>query len=162
MMRTTISSVLCIATMIALGVTVDAVRRPKIKKQEFTPPPTATPPLVPSVDLSRFISANLDKILGPLGQKAALPRVELAQLRASFSVRFSKASLADRPQFQTAIAVCDALSQAMDERDKAMLNPAASDWPLRTLQLRQNIEELAARERATEGQSASTPTPSRP
>jgi hypothetical protein len=158
-MRTTFSAVLCIAMIIALAVRVDAARRPKIKKREFTPPPTPTPPPAPSGDLSRFIDANLDKILGPLEQKTALPRAELAQLRASFSARFSKASLAERTQFQSAIAVCDALAQAMDERDKAMLSPAATDWPLRALQLRQNIEQLAARERAAEGQSAMTPTP---
>lgn len=160
-MKTTFSAVLCIAMMIALGVRVDAARRPKIKKREFTPPPAATPPPAPSVDLSRFISVNLDKILAPLEQKTALPRAELAQLRGSFSARFSKASLAERTQFQTAIAVCDALSQAMDERNKAMLNPGASNWPLRGQQLRQNIEQLVARERAAEGQSAVTPTPGR-
>jgi hypothetical protein len=149
-MRPTLTAVVCIATLVVVGVSADAARRPKIKKREFTPPPTATPPPAPSVDLSRFIGAHLDKILGPLEQKMALPRAELAQLRSSFSARFSKASLADRTQFQTAIAVCDALAQAMDERDKAMLNPAVTDWPLRALQLRQNIEQLAARERAAE------------
>jgi len=88
-------------------------------------------------------------------------RAELAQLRASFASRFSKASLVERPQFQTALAVCDALSQAMDERDKAMLNPAASNWPQRSAQLRQNIEQVVANERVAEGQSGAAPTPGR-
>ena len=112
------------------------------------------------LSLSRFVGANLDKVLGPLDVKFPAPRAELAQLRASFANRFSKASLAERPQFQAALAVCDALSQAMDARDKAMLNPAASNWTQQSAELRQNIEQLLADERAAEG-GGTTPTPGR-
>ena len=91
--------------------------------------------------------------------KVPLPRAELAQLRVSFATRFSKASLAERAQFQAALAVCDAISQAMDERNTAMLNPAASNWAQRSAQLRQNIEKLVADERAVE--ASVTPAPGR-
>ncbi len=100
------------------------------------------------------MSTNLDKILGPLDQNLPMPRAELAQLRTSFSSRFSKATLAERPQFQAAISVCDAISQAMNERDKSMLNPAAVNWTARSVQLRANIEQLMANEKAAEIPSA--------
>jgi hypothetical protein len=123
--------------------------RPK-KKAAYTPPPAPTPTPAPSVDLAKFAGANLDKILGPLDAKTPMPRAELAQIRASISARFSKASLAERPQFQAALAVCDALNQAMDERNKAMLNPAAANWTARSVQLRAKIEQLMANEKAAE------------
>jgi hypothetical protein len=159
-MKTTLRSLVYLITIAAFAVTAPSVWSARAKKRkQFIPPPTPTPPGAPSTDLSSFVGANLDKILGPLEVKVPLPRAELAQLRASFASRFSKASLAERPQFQTALAVCDALSQAMDERDKAILNPAASNWPQRSAQLRQNIEQVVANERAAEGQSGAAPTP---
>lgn len=78
-----------------------------------------------------------------------MSRAELVPL-VSFATRFSKASLAERAQFQAALVVCDALSKAMDERNQATLNPAASNWPQRSAQLRQNIEKLLADQRAVE------------
>ena len=111
------------------------------------------------MDLSRFVGANLDKILGSLEVKVPLPRAELAQLRVSFATRFSKASLAERAQFQAALGVCDAISQAMDERNTAMLNPAASNWAQCSGQLRQNIEKLVVDQRAIE--ASVTPAPGR-
>jgi hypothetical protein len=87
-----------------------------------------------------------------------MPRAELAQLRASFAGRFSQASLSEHAQFQTALAVCDALLKAMDERDKAALNPAASNWSQRSAQLSQNIQQLMESEKAAEN---GTTTPAR-
>jgi hypothetical protein len=156
----TIISIVCLALLVAFSTSTDAAFPPKgkkgaPKKKEYTPPPTPTPPPAPSVDISKFLSTNLDKILGPVEQKVPLPRAELAEMRTSFSARFSKASLAERNQFQLAISLCDALAQAMNEREKAALNPAMSNWTARSAQLRQGINDLATREKAAEGAGAS-------
>ncbi len=119
-------------------------------KQAYTPPPTPTPPPAPSVDLTKFSATNMDKILGTLDVKAPLPRAELAQLRASFAERFGKANLVERTQFQAALNVCDGITQTMNERDKAILNPAAANWPVRSVQLKQWIDQLMAQEKAAE------------
>ena len=92
----------------------------------------------------------MDKILGTLDVKAPLPRAELAQLRASFAERFGKANLVERTRFQAALNVCDGITQIMNERDKAMLNPAAANWPVRSVQLKQWIDQLMAQEKAAE------------
>lgn len=123
--------------------------KPK-KRPAYTPPPTPTPPPAPSVDLSKFVSTNMDKILGPLDVKVPMPRAELAQLRASIAERFGKASLAERNKFQTALNVCDGLTQVMNEREKAALNPAAANWLVRSAQLKQWIDQLVAQEKAAE------------
>lgn len=73
----------------------------------------------PSVALSRFGGAHLDQILGPIDQNIPLPRNELMQLRGSFLDWKAKASPNEQPAWQAAIAVCDALNNAMDEREKA-------------------------------------------
>jgi len=143
----------------ALAITAPQAWSARPKKRKYTPPPAPTATPAPSVDLSHFVGNNLDRILGPLEVRVPLPRAELAQLRVSFASRFSKASLAERAQFQGALAVCDAISQAMDERNTAMLNPAASNWAQCSAQLRQNIEKLVADERAVE--ASVTPAPGR-
>jgi hypothetical protein len=80
-----------------------------------------------------------------------MPQAELSQIRNSISARFSKATLAERPEYQTALGVCDALSQAMSERNTASLNPAAAaGWPQRSAQLRANIQQLMAQQKASE------------
>src|SRR5207253_9924743 len=38
----------------------------------------------------------------------------------------ANASAADKPPYQAAVAVCDALSQALDEREKSKINAGAS------------------------------------
>jgi hypothetical protein len=152
-MKTAIT-LLCLAIMLAFNGPADAAAPKKSKKNAYVPPATPTPPGAPSGDLGKFVNANLEKILGPLEQKNEIPRAQLTELRASFAARFSKASLAERPQFQAALSVCDALSQAMDERNKASLNPAAANWTVRSVQLRANIEDLMAKEKAAESQAA--------
>ncbi len=73
----------------------------------------------PSLALSRFGGAYLDKILAPIDQNVPLPRNELLQLRESFVSWIAKAPPNEQPAWRGAIAVCDALNNAMDEREKA-------------------------------------------
>jgi hypothetical protein len=80
------------------------------------------PPQKPSDLLSLFFRNHLDKILSPIGQKVPvpLPHARVAELREKFVDQWSKASDVDKPMYRAAVAVCDAVSAAMDERQKAM------------------------------------------
>jgi hypothetical protein len=77
-------------------------------------------PRPPSVELGEFGGAHLEKILAPLEEQIGLPRSELSQLRQSLSDRRATAPENEKPVYQAAILVCNALSQAMDEREKAV------------------------------------------
>src|SRR5207253_3818359 len=65
---------------------------------------------------------HLDRILSPIGQPkpVPLPRARVTQLREQFADQWSKAPDVDKPMYQAAVAVCDAISSAMDERQKAI------------------------------------------
>lgn len=77
----------------------------------------------PSEVLSQFFHNHLDRILSPIGQPkpVPLPHARVTQLREQFADQFSKAPPAtDKPMYRAAVAVCDAVSSAMDERQKAI------------------------------------------
>ena len=152
-MKIKIQAFVTLAIFSSLALTASAAypKKSKKKKGEPTPHATPAPPQPPSVDISKFMGDNLDKILGPLDQKILLPRPELDRMRNSFSARFSRASLTERAQFQAALSVCDALAQAMNERQTAITQRSAT-WPQRAEQLRQYISQLAERERVAESQ----------
>jgi hypothetical protein len=161
-MKTKIALFLVLALIAALPATSHNTwgRSKKKKKTEFVPAPTPTPPGPPSGDLSNFVSTQGNKIFAPLEQRVAMPRAELAQLRDSFAQRFTRASLGERNQFQAALTICDALAQVMNERDKAVLTPSGN-WNARSAQLRQYIDQLIARERELESQTAPAASPTR-
>ena len=159
-MRQTISSVLCIARMIALGVTVDAARRTQIKKREFTPPPTATPPPAPSVDLSRFIGANLDKIWGRWSKKrrCRVPNSHSSELhspRASAKRRWQTVS-SFKPQLPCVTRLRKRWMNGQGDVESSCqrLAAACATAPPKYC-------AIAARECAAESQSAVTPTQGR-
>jgi hypothetical protein len=135
-----------------------AKSKKKKKREEFVPSPTPTPPGPPSGDLTNFVSTQGDKIFAPLDQRVTMPRTELAQLRDAFAQRFARASLGERNQFQASLTICDALSQVMNERDKALLAPTAA-WPARAAQLRQYIDQLIAKEREMEPMATPATSP---
>jgi hypothetical protein len=89
-------------------------------QQQQAPPPAPAGPQPPSARLAQFTAAHLDHILAPIDQQAALPRTEISQLRAAFADDSAKAPEAEKEQFTTAIAVCDALNSAMDERAQTL------------------------------------------
>jgi hypothetical protein len=154
------------------------------------------------VELGEFGAAFLDRILAPLDQRVDQPRSLLIQLQESFKDRRSKAPSNEQPAYQAAVVVCNAISQAMNERDQAVSSMQASsslhgsydlgehrkdrptwkdlererheeqnrkeeraqkdnflnsqlkaNWQQRTLQLRQRIDRLYARERELERQA---------
>jgi hypothetical protein len=150
-MKITIRFLIGFIAVLTMTLATDG-RTPSKKKSSQQPPPMpATTPGPSSAAISRFLSAHLDRILGPLDQKIDLPRSELGQLRESFAKQFSKASLAERPKFQLGLAVCDAIADAMNERNKAVLTQAGATWPQQSAQLRQKIDQLASQQRAAEG-----------
>lgn len=150
-MKLKIIVLLFLAVMVALPATSPEAwaKSKKKKKQEFVPSPTPTPPGPPSGDLTSFVSTYGDKIFAPLDQRVVMPRAELAQLRNGFAQRFTRASLGERNQFHASLTICDALTQVMNERDKALMAPSGN-WPARAVQLRQYIEQLIAKEREME------------
>ena len=159
-MKTKIAILLCLAfATLPIGSHTAWARSKKKKKEAFVPAPTPTPPGAPSGDLSSFVAANGEKIFAPLDQKVVMPRAELTQLRNSFAQRFTRASLAERNQFQAALSICDALTQVMNEREKTVLAPSGN-WTQRSAQLRQYIDQLIAKEREMEMQTmpAASPT----
>lgn len=160
-MKAKVAVSLCLAIFIALPLgshNAWARTKKKKKEKEFVPAPTPTPPGAPSGDLSSFITAHGDKIFAPLEQKVVMPRAELTQLRSAFAQRFTRASLGERNQFQAALSVCDALTQIMNERDKTILAPSGN-WPQRSAQLRQYVDQLIARQREIENQTGPAPSP---
>lgn len=96
------------------------------QQQEQQAPPVPTGPQSPSARLSQFTAAHLDHIFGPIDQSVTLPRTELSQLHASFVDQNAKAPDAEKAQYQSAIVVSDALTSAMDEREKASASAHAS------------------------------------
>jgi hypothetical protein len=101
------------------------------------------------------MSTHGEKIFAPYSPQVPMPKAELAQLKGSFSERFAKAGLADRQQYQYAMAVCDGFSQVMAE--KTSTQPGL--WPQRSAQLRTWIDQLMAQEKAAES-AAPAATPS--
>jgi hypothetical protein len=83
---------------------------------------TAVAQQKPSEVLSLFFRNHLDRILSPIGQPkpVPLPHARVTQLREQFADQFSKAPDTDKPMYQAAVAVCDAVSAAIDERQKAI------------------------------------------
>jgi hypothetical protein len=80
----------------------------------------ANGPQPPSAVLSRFTANQLDRILSPIDRQIPLPRTRLSQIRAQFTDKLAQAPDTEKTQYQAAVAVCDALNAAMDEREKAI------------------------------------------
>jgi hypothetical protein len=89
---------------------------------------TAVAQQKPSELLSLFFRNHLDRILSPIGQPkpVPLPHARITQLREQFADQFSKAPDKDKSMYQAAVSVCDAVSSAMDERQKAIASLQAS------------------------------------
>ncbi len=100
-------------------------KNPPPAPQQPAPPPTGS--RAPSAELGDFIGAHLDQILAPLDRGVALPRNEVVQLRESFTDRFAKAPSNEKPAYDAAIAVCNALTQTMDEREKGVASLQGSE-----------------------------------
>ena len=208
--------VICVCAVVCVVIS-SAYAKPGPKKHPKNPPaPQQSAPLpigsrAPSAELGDFLGAHLDQILAPLDRRVGLPRNEVMQLRESFTDRSVKAPVNEKPAYEAAISVCNALNQTMDEREKsvASLEGSASvhgpsdlgahrkddptrrelarerheernrkqeaaqndnflatqlktGWTQRTVQLRQHINQLYAREREAERQAQQSAAASGP
>jgi hypothetical protein len=117
-----------------------------------------------------------------MGQPGLKHPEAVDDLKSSITDGMTKATPAKQPAFQAALVVCSVLSQAVDERQKAVANLEGSQvgagrtglakhpkqdvestnsffanasrtqWDQRAAQLRQQVEQAYARERAIEAQ----------
>ncbi len=115
---------LCVALLSA-----SPVYAAKHHKSHSAPQPSALPlpsastaAQPPSVQLSVLFQNSLDKVVAPLDQKVVMPRTEVALLRTNFAQKLALAEQGQKAPYQAGIAVCDAFTQAMDEREKAQQN----------------------------------------
>lgn len=100
--------------------------KPAPPQQQPATPTAPAGPQPPSARLSQFTAAHLDVILAPIDQRPPLPRTELSQLRTTLADESARAAEAEREQFATAIAICDAINSAMDEREQTAASIAGS------------------------------------
>ena len=81
-------------------------------------PAAKIPP--PSKQIEPFLEPSLNAILAPLGENPQMPRIPVEKLRASLGAGVVTAKTPAQQQiYQCAIAVCDALTNGMDERAQA-------------------------------------------
>jgi hypothetical protein len=95
--------------------------------KHLPPPPPANQPLapgaLPSSVLHPWLDRRLDNLLSPLDRGAGLKHAEAAtDLRSAIVDAMGKAPAEEQPAFRAAIAVCDVLCQAVDERRHALAN----------------------------------------
>ena len=83
-------------------------------------PPTVNPEAMPSVSLQPFLNTHLDKILAPLGQPAFVQAELVEDMKDIYTGALSAATEAHKPAYQMAGAVCDALTNAIEQRQKAV------------------------------------------
>lgn len=82
---------------------------------------------MPSAKIEPLLEPALDAILAPLEKDPGMPRVEVEKLRSSFAGGEIKANTPGLKRvYQNAMAVCSALTKAMDDRATAKSNALAS------------------------------------
>jgi hypothetical protein len=81
----------------------------------------------PSAQIAPLLEPGLNAILAPLASDPPMPRVPVEQLRASLAGGAVQAKTASAKQiYQYAMAVCEALANAMDERAQVRATALAS------------------------------------
>ena len=96
-----------------------------IPAREPAPLPAETPPAInpeaaPSASLQPFLNTHLDQILAPLGTPAFAQGDVLASMKSSYAKALTVAPESRRPAYQLAVAVCEGLANAIEERCKAV------------------------------------------
>ena len=91
----------------------------------YVPPPneayiTVSPDALPSASLQPFLDTHLDRILTPLGKEEFDQPWIVTRLRADYAAIMATAADNRKPAFAAAQFVCDALTNAMTEREQAV------------------------------------------
>jgi len=88
---------------------------------------SGSPTPSPSTQIEPLLEPCLDAILAPLEKDPGMPRIAVEKLRASLGGGAVKAKTPSQKQiYQSGIAVCEALTTAMDERAQARAAAMAS------------------------------------
>lgn len=82
--------------------------------------PTVDPAALPSASLQPFLDSHLDRVLAPLGTSEFSQQAVVTSLKTSFLGAMATAPANRKPAFAAAGDVCDALTTAMIERQKAV------------------------------------------
>ena len=77
---------------------------------------------MPSVSLQSFLDAHLDQILAPLDAEGLKHPDLITDFRSALADTASKAPPVKQPAFQAALGVCNALANALNERENAAAN----------------------------------------
>lgn len=83
-------------------------------------PPAINPDAVPSASLQPFLNTHLDKILAPLGTPAFAQGDVLTSMKSDYARALTATPEVRRPAYQLAVAVCESLANAIEERRKAV------------------------------------------
>jgi hypothetical protein len=126
----------CVVLTAFCAATAHAGRRGPANRNQQAPqsPPTPAPAIInpaeaPSVNLTRFLSAHLAALadISAAAQPASVAyRTDLTLLHAAFQVQGASATPDQKSTHESALRVCDILTAAVDERDKAAANLASS------------------------------------
>ena len=85
------------------------------------------PKVVPSTQLDPIIGPCLEAIVAPLEKDPKAPTGQVAKLRSNFTVSHGRAETPSQKQvYANAIAVCDAITKALDDRAKMKAGAEAS------------------------------------
>jgi len=106
------------------GDRVSAVRLSREDPDKTAETPATNAPAIksppPSKQIEPFLEPSLNAILAPLGENPQMPRIPVEKLRAALGAGVVTAKTPAQQQiYQCAIAVCDALTNGMDERAQA-------------------------------------------
>ena len=93
--------------------------------EAYTPPANeayvnVNPDALPSASLQPFLDTHLDRVLAPLGQQEFSQTWIVAALKTNYANIMATAPANRKPAFAAAENVCDALTNAMAERQKAV------------------------------------------
>ena len=93
--------------------------------QSYVPPPNEAVPAVradamPSASLQPFLDTHVERMLAPLGKEEFNQPWIVAGLKSNYAEIMAAAPDTRKPAFAAAEFVCDALTNAMAEREKAV------------------------------------------
>jgi hypothetical protein len=112
-MKTKLAPIVCLA-LLSLAFSAEAKKK---SSPAATPDPAGE---APSARLSKFMKTHLDEVLAPLDKKGLKDAQPIVELKESLADQAAKMPPAQRPSYQTAEDVCQAMANAFAEREKSI------------------------------------------
>ncbi|MEI6715149.1 MAG: hypothetical protein WCO60_15425 [Verrucomicrobiota bacterium] len=94
--------------------------KPEHTPAKSQPAEAAKPDNKPSTRLSKFLDKHLNEVLAPSNAVGFKHPEQISELRESFADSLAKAEESQKPAYRAAIAVCAALSNAVDVRQQIL------------------------------------------